>query len=173
MTASPFRRLAVIGVLAASSFALAAAAPTFGPPWISIETPPNPFDATSRGAFLVVHTYHHGEVVASGVSGSAEGIVSGSRRTIPLVFDTTTRRGSYALRKQWPTEGTWMLVINTGGRAQGVTALVDISSQGDVAGVRVPTRRSSDGWDLPQQVTARDIDAALETRVSRALSTRQ
>jgi hypothetical protein len=173
MTASPFRRLAVIGVLAASSFALAAAAPMFGPPWISIETPPNPFDATSRGAFLVVHTYHHGEVVASGVSGSAEGIVSGSRRTIPLVFDTTTRRGSYALRKQWPTEGTWMLVINTGGRAQGVTALVDISSQGDVAGVRVPTRRSSDGWDLPQQVTARDIDAALETRVSRALSTRQ
>jgi len=173
MTPSPFRRLAVIGVLAASSFALAAAAPTFGPPWISIETPPNPFDATSRGAFLVVHTYHHGEVVASGVSGSAEGIVSGSRRTIPLVFDTTTRRGSYALRKQWPTEGTWMLVINTGGRAQGVTALVDISSQGDVAGVRVPTRRSSDGWDLPQQVTARDIDAALETRVSRALSTRQ
>jgi len=173
MTASPFRRLAVIGVLAASSFALAAAAPTFGPPWISIETPPNPFDATSRGAFLVVHTYHHGEVVASGVSGSAEGIVSGSRRTIPLVFDTTTRRGSYALRKQWPTEGTWLLVINTGGRAQGVTALVDISSQGDVAGVRVPTRRSSDGWDLPQQVTARDIDAALETRVSRALSTRQ
>jgi len=173
MTASPFRRLAVIGVLAASSFALAAAAPTFGPPWISIETPPNPFDATSRGAFLVVHTYHHGEVDASGVSGSAEGIVSGSRRTIPLVFDTTTRRGSYALRKQWPTEGTWMLVINTGGRAQGVTALVDISSQGDVAGVRVPTRRSSDGWDLPQQVTARDIDAALETRVSRALSTRQ
>ena len=173
MTASPFRRLAVIVVLAASSFALAAAAPMFGPPWISIETPPNPFDATSRGAFLVVHTYHHGEVVASGVSGSAEGIVSGSRRTIPLVFDTTTRRGSYALRKQWPTEGTWMLVINTGGRAQGVTALVDISSQGDVAGVRVPTRRSSDGWDLPQQVTARDIDAALETRVSRALSTRQ
>ena len=173
MTASPFRRLAVLGVLAASSFALAAAAPTFGPPWIAIETPPNPFDATSRGAFLVVHTYHHGEVVASGVSGSAEGIVSGARRTIPLVFDTTTRRGSYALRKQWPSEGTWMLVINTGGRAQGVTALVDISSQGDVAGVRVPTRRSADGWDLPQQVTARDIDAALETRASRALSTRQ
>jgi hypothetical protein len=173
MTASPFRRLAVIGVLAASSFALAAAAPTFGPPWISIETPPNPFDASTRGAFLVVHTYHHGEVVASGVTGSAEGIVSGARRTIPLVFDTTTRRGSYALRNQWPSEGTWMLVINTGGRAQGVTALVDISSQGDVAGVRVPTRRSSDGWDLPQQVTARDIDAALETRVSRALSTRQ
>ena len=115
MIASPFRRIAVIGAVAALSFALAAAIPTsFGPPWISIETPPNPFDATSRGAFLVVHTYHHGDIVASGVTGSAEGIVSGARRTIPLVFDTTTRRGTYALRKQWPNEGTWMLVINTG-----------------------------------------------------------
>jgi len=173
MTASPFRRIAIIGALAASSFVLAASSSAFGPPWISVETPPNPFDATSRGAFLVVHTYHHGDVVASGVTGSAEGIVSGARPTIPLVFDTTTRRGTYALRKQWPSEGTWMLVINTGGRAQGVTALVDISSRGEVSGVRVPTRRSSDGWDLPQQVTARDIDEALETRASHALSTRK
>ena len=172
MIASPFRRIAVIGALAVSSFALAAASPIFGPPWISIETPPNPFDATSRGAFLVVHTYHHGEIVASGVTGSAEGIVSGARRTIPLAFDTTTRRGTYALRKQWQNEGIWMLVINTGGRAQGVTALVDIS-EGEVAGVRVPTRRSSDGWDLPQQVSARDIDQALDVRASRALRTRK
>src|SRR5262245_59045515 len=173
MSASLLRRVTVIGAVAASSFALAAAASVFGPPWISIETPPNPFDATSRGAFLVVHTYHHGDIVASGVTGTAEGIVSGARRSIPLVFDTTSRRGTYALRKQWPTDGTWMLVINTGGRAQGVTALVDISTQGEVAGVRVPTRRSSDGWDLPQQVSARDIDEALEARASRALSTRK
>jgi len=172
MSASPLRRVLVIGAVAASSFALVAAAPVFGPPWISIETPPNPFDATSRGAFLVVHTYHHGDVVASGVTGTAEGIVSGARRSVPLVFDTTSRRGTYALRKQWPTDGTWMLVINTGGRAQGVTALVDISAQGEVAGVRVPTRRS-DGWDLPQQVSARDIDEALEARAARALSTRK
>jgi len=172
MSASLLRRVTVISAVAASSFALSAAAPVFGPPWISIETPPNPFDATSRGAFLVVHTYHHGDVVASGVTGTAEGVVSGTRRTIPLAFDTTSRRGTYALRKQWPTEGTWMLVINTGGRAQGVTALVDISAEGDVAGVRVPTRRSN-GWDLPQQVSARDIDQALEARAARALSARK
>jgi len=172
VSASLLRRVTVISAVAASSFALSAAAPVFGPPWISIETPPNPFDATSRGAFLVVHTYHHGDVVASGVTGTAEGVVSGTRRTIPLAFDTTSRRGTYALRKQWPTEGTWMLVINTGGRAQGVTALVDISAEGDVAGVRVPTRRSN-GWDLPQQVSARDIDQALEARAARALSARK
>ena len=151
-------------MLAAAALAVGAATPAFGPPWISIETPPNPYDATSRGAFLIVHTFHHGNLTASGVTGAAEGIVSGARKTIPLTFDTTSRRGSYALRKQWPNDGTWMLVINTGGQAQGVTALVDIGTGGDVAGVRVPTRRDGQ-WQVPVQVTARDIEAALEARV--------
>lgn len=152
-------------LLAAAVLTLAAAAPSFGPPWISIETPPNPHDAATRGAFLVVHTFHHGTQTASGVTGAAEGIVAGSRKSIPLSFDTTSRRGSYALRKQWPNDGTWMLVINTGGQAQGVTALVDIGTTGDVSRVRVPTRREGQ-WELPVQVTARDIDAALQARVS-------
>ena len=157
--------------LVATALVLTAAS-SFGPPWISIETPANPYDAATRGAFLVVHTFHHGDVVASGVNGTAEGIVSGARRSIPLAFDTTARRGSYALKKQWPGDGVWMLVINTGGQAQGVTALVDIGSTGDVAGVRVPTKRR-DGWDVPQQVTARDINSALEARVSALASARR
>lgn len=152
--------------VAVAALTLGAAAPAFGPPWISIETPPNPHDPASRGAFLVVHTFHHGDAVASGVTGSAEGIVAGTRRTVPLSFDTTGRAGSYVLRKQWPAEGTWMLVISTGGRATGVTALVEIDARGEVSGVRVPTRRDGQ-WELPLQVTARDIDAALEVRAGR------
>lgn len=169
MYTSTLRRVAVIAL---SSLSLIAATRSFGPPWISIETPPNPYDAASRGAFLVVHTFHHGQIVASGVQGTAEGIVAGARRSIPLAFDTTSRRGSYALRKQWPADGVWMLVINTGGQADGVTALVDIGPQGDVARVQVPTYRR-DGWDLPRQVTARDVNAALEARTARAVSARR
>lgn len=168
MPISSLRRAAGVAL---SSIVLIAAAPSFGPPWISIETPPNPFDAATRGAFLIVHTFHHGEAVASGVSGTAEGIVSGARRSIPLAFDTTTRRGSYALRKQWPSDGLWMLVLRTGEGSGSVTALVDIGAEGTVAAVRVPTRRSG-GWDIPQQVSAREIDAALEARASRSVSVR-
>jgi hypothetical protein len=163
MMSSPFRALAI----AASALVLSAAAGSFGPPWISIETPPNPYDAASRGAFLVVHTFHHGQAVASGVTGTAEGIVGGARRSMPLSFDTTSRPGTYALRKQWPSEGIWMLVISTGGQAQGITALVDIDPSGDAGRVRVPTRRSGQ-WELPVQVTARDITAALEARAGTA-----
>ena len=163
MISSPFRSIAI----AACAVALSAAAPSFGPPWISIETPPNPYDAASRGAFLLVHTFHHGDLVASGVTGTAEGIVAGARRSVPLTFDATSRKGSYALRKQWPTDGLWMLVINTGGQAQGVTALVDIDASGEAGRVRVPTRRSGQ-WELPVQVTASDVTAALEARAGSA-----
>lgn len=153
------------GLLGACVLALTAATPSFGPPWISIETPANPYDSATRGAFLVVHTFHHGTQLASGVTGTAEGVVAGNRRSIPLTFDTTTRAGSYALRKQWPSDGTWMLVINTGGQAQGVTALVDIGETGDVSRVRVPTRRER-GHEVPAQVTARDVDNALGARTA-------
>ena len=161
------RSLARGAFVAAASIALIAAAPSFGPPWISIETPPNPFDAATRGSFLIVHTFHHGDAVASGVTGTAEGIVRGERKSVALTFDTTSRRGSYALRKQWPADGVWMLVINTGGQTEGVTALVDIEATGEAGRVRVPTARR-DGWDIPQRVTTRDVTAALEARVNSA-----
>jgi hypothetical protein len=79
---------------AAACLILGAAAPSFGPPWISIETPPNPFDRESKGALLVVHTFHHGTPIASGVTGTAEGIVSGARRSVALSFQSTSRPGS-------------------------------------------------------------------------------
>jgi hypothetical protein len=65
-----------------------------------------------------------------------------------------------------------MLVIKTSEGSGGATALVDIGAEGNVAAVRVPTRRQN-GWDVPQQVSARDIAAALETRAARAVSIRE
>jgi len=65
----------LIGALAAAlNVPSAAPAPTAiaGPPWISIEYPVNPYDATTRDAFLVVHAFHHGVPTAFPVSGTAE-----------------------------------------------------------------------------------------------------
>jgi hypothetical protein len=164
-------RLGLIAAVATIGAAAAAAAPAFGPPWITIETPPNPYDRASRGAFLVVTTFHHGNSVASGVTGTAEGMVAGARRSVALTFDATARPGSYALRKQWPSDGVWMLVINTGGRKDGATALVEIGREGDVASVRVPTRQQGE-WLVPSEVTAADIDHALASRARVATATR-
>src|SRR3970040_2287683 len=55
-----------------------------GPPWISIEYPVNPYDATTRDAFLQVNAYHHGTPVTIPVGGTAEGLVDGKRQSITL-----------------------------------------------------------------------------------------
>jgi hypothetical protein len=145
-----------------------------GPPWISIEYPVNPFDRTTRGAHLLVHAYYHGTPVGYPVSGTAEGIVSGERRTITLRFETTSRTGVYALRKQWPSEGTWTLVIGVtqsdqdrGGVAQ---ALVELSPSGSVASVTVPTQQHAEGA-FPRRLTAQEIESAVRAQAQRVALT--
>jgi len=157
-----------IGALAAALY-LPMSAPTpapapVGPPWISIEYPVNPYDATTRDAFLVVHAFHHGSPMAFPVSGTAEGLVNGQRRSINLEFQKASRTGEFALRKQWPDQGTWTLVI---GVAQGpedrVTAIVDLGADGQVAKVNVPTRREN-GWVIPAKIMMSDAEAGLRAR---------
>ena len=157
----------LIGALAAAlntSFAAPVPAPVVGPPWISIEYPVNPYDATTRDAFLVVHAFHHGNPMAFPVSGTAEGLVNGQRRSIKLEFQKASRTGEYALRKQWPDQGTWTLVI---GVAQGendrVTAIVDLAGDGQVAKINVPTTRER-GYLIPARVAMADVEASLRSR---------
>ena len=164
------RRLLVPAAVAALTLGWAAPAATevrLGPPWISIESPPNPHDRTTRGALLVVRTYHHGTQLDQGVRGTAEGLVNGERRSVRLDFDRTSQAGVYALRRHWPTEGRWALVISTGPENGAATALVALGARGEVASVAVPTREQ-DGWSVPRAVTRAEVDALLRSTVASA-----
>ena len=163
----------LVGALAAAlniPNAASTPAPTasvVGPPWISIQYPVNPYDAATRDAFLVVHAFHHGSPMAFPVSGTAEGLVNGQRRSINLEFQKATRTGEFVLRKQWPGEGTWTLVIGVmQGPEDRVTALVDLSSDGQVARVTVPTRQER-GWVVPAKVAMSDVEAGLRARAGK------
>jgi hypothetical protein len=133
-----------------------------GPPWITIELPANPLDPATKGAFLLVRTYHHDKSIPFAVEGRAEGIVNGQRRTLPLRFDATSKEGVLALRKSWPAEGAWVLVI-TGMPGEGsVTALVSIAEDGEVRQVRVPSRTVENGrWTVPTPVSQAEVETAL------------
>ena len=161
------RTLAKAALTTLSLIAVMAMAPApVGPPWISIEYPPSPFDATTRDAFLLVHAFHHGTPMNFPVAGTAEGIVDGKRRSITLEFTRTSRQGVYALRKQWPAEGNWVLAIavtqETDSKAG---ALVELGATGEVARVTVPTGRQ-DGWQIPRAITSAEIEGALRARVA-------
>jgi hypothetical protein len=158
--------------IAASMLAFAgllAMAPALkGPPWISIEYPPSPFDATTKDALLLVHAFHHGTPMNFPVEGTAEGLVDGRRRTVKLDFTRTSRDGVYALRKQWPADGRWVLAIAVAQEANSKAgALVELGSRGEVARVTVPTDQRN-GWAIPRAITSAEIDAALRTAVATA-----
>ncbi len=140
---------------------------TVGPPWISIEYPANPLDRTTRGAYLLVHAFHHGTPVGLPVRGTAEGMVDGRRRTLALEFTSTSRPGVYALTRQWPAEGQWLLAITVtqGDSDSGATALVRLAADGGIASVEVPSRQEG-GWTIPNAVSRRDIDRALAAHVA-------
>jgi hypothetical protein len=148
--------VALAGVLAMSP------APV-GPPWISIEYPPSPYDATTRDALLLVHAFHHGTPANFPVGGTAEGLVAGKRRTVELSFTRTSRQGVYALKKQWPTEGRWVLAISVTQETDSKAgALVELGQRGEVSRVTVPTDQR-DGWAIPRAISSAEVEAALRS----------
>ena len=162
------RIFAKAALTALSLVAVLAMAPaSAGPPWISIEYPPSPFDATTRDAFLLVHAFHHGTPMNFPVAGKAEGVVGGKRRSIALGFTRTSRDGVYALRKQWPGEGSWVLAIDVTQEGDSKAgALIELGAAGDVVKVSVPTDRRN-GWAIPRAITSAEIEAALRGRSAR------
>ena len=133
------------------------------PPWLSIESPVNPFDQTARGAAFLVHAvFREGPSQVSDLSGAAEGIVNGSRRSIALRFDTTGRPNVFAVRRQWPSDGTWLLRI----ALRQTTAIITLDRAGNVASVRVPTELAG-GNQLPRPVDAKEIDSTLAAAARR------
>jgi hypothetical protein len=135
--------------------AIAAAPAIAGPPWMSIELPANPFDRTTRGAYAVVHTYHHDVEVPYIVVGTAEGLVNGQRRSVRLQAEPTGRTGSFAIRKNWTDDGVWVLKIGVEDVEIGMA--IGVGSDGQVSFVRVPTSRNG----APRQVARAEVETML------------
>lgn len=157
-----------IKLLAVSALLAATAFTKFGPPWISIEYPGNPYAQDVKDAYLYVHAFHHGTAVPNPVSGTAEGLVKGERRSVALKFENTQRTGVYALSKQWPLEGVWTLVIGAtqgGGENNTAYAVVEIGATGEVSSVTVPTTRRNN-YLVPAAVAMTTIDAGLRSRAA-------
>jgi hypothetical protein len=135
------------------------------PPWISIESPVNPYDPSARGAAMLVRAaFREGDAQLADLSGSAEGIVGGARRSVPLHFDTTGRPNVFALRRQWPSEGTWLVRI----ALKSTTAIVMLDHSGNVASVRVPTELTPTSRDeVPRAVPSKEIDSILAEAAKR------
>ncbi len=96
MFKSAKRQLALVTTLVFSVAGVAFS----GPPWIAVEYPVNPHDPNTRGAFMTVRTYHHGDLTGYEITGTAEGLVNGRRQSAKLDIRRLPQAGSYVVRWQ-------------------------------------------------------------------------
>jgi len=146
-------RLALAAVLAPALAAPPTAAAC--PPQITVERP----SAAADTAFVLVHASpgcQRGNVT---VTGTAEGLIDGARRSIALEVAATGTEGVYRVRRQWPRTGVWVLRLVVHAGEGSATALVGIGASGEIAAVRQqdPARR------IYPRITDADVDAMLRS----------
>ena len=141
--------------IALLTLGLFAAPAVAGAPWMSIEVPANPMDRGTQGAFAVIHTYLHERPMPYVVTGTAEGLVNGARRSQALSLSSTGRTGTMALRKNWGDAGVWVLKLGVEGTELG--AAIGVDQGGDVAFVRIPLTSSG----AQRQPTMAEIESML------------
>ena len=131
----------------------------FGGPWISVESPANPYDEATRGSLFLVHTFHHGAKVDLPVTAKAEGLVDGQRKSVTLTLSKAAQAGQLGVRNQWGDKGTWMVLASTSEHGGSIQAVVEINADGSVGKVSVPSASGR-----PRLLTTAEIDRGLRDR---------
>lgn len=108
--------------------------------------------AAADGKSVVVRTYRCGTPSSFTVLGTAEGVVDGQRKTIPLTIARASEEGVFTVARQWPAEGKWALVFSVDG-AHAVSALVELEP-----GPTVRIARQKASYEKP---TPADVHAFL------------
>jgi hypothetical protein len=150
-------------ILAMGPLLVAATIAIAGPPWISIEYPPNRLDSDTRGALALVRMYHHEHQGQFPVEGTAEGVVDGERVSLPLKFTPVGSAGVWAVWGEIPKEGNWVLAIHgTDGVSKAEVSILAALAAGnqEISFVKVPRSREGN-W--PRAASARDVESMLQT----------
>jgi hypothetical protein len=115
-------------------------------------------EVAKDGGSLLVRTYRCGTPSEFTVTGSAEGVVDGQMRSLPLKLTRTSDPSVFAVDRQWPSYGRWVLTFQTEGGLF-VNALVELQPG---APLRITSQEST-----YKKITPSQIAAALQ-RLSRS-----
>lgn len=145
------RRIFVLTTVLTSSVALMA-----GGFALEIGNPSANPEAQAKHAVLVVRGYACTHPEKTSITATAEGIVKGKRETIPLKLVPLASSNSYAVTRQWPAEGRWVVTLsatNPGFQSQPSAILSVNGDSADFASVKRTNRAP----------TTEEVQAALNT----------
>jgi hypothetical protein len=129
----------------------------FGGPWLS-----NPYLASGNGALFLVRTYVHQNPADLPVSGRAEGLVDGKRRSVPFTLTRSAQTGTYVVRPEWGAKGIWTVLVTAMPEAKNgwrIQAVVNVGANGEIEGVTMPR----DGH-TPRLLTDAEVEQGLRDR---------
>jgi hypothetical protein len=108
----------------------------------------------AKSSLLVVRSGGCGDPAAATITATAEGIVDGARRSVPLTLMPMSTPGVHAVPKDWAKRGVW--IVNLVGSCAGKTAgaIVSIGS--------AATYRRDAVKLLTHPASAAEIDASLK-----------
>jgi len=131
---------------------------------LSVETPGSSVEPQLKDVVLIVRTFGCHQPADAKLSATAEGIVNGTRKSLPLEL-RSIGSGVYGIKQQWPSEGTWVLALTGAYNGMTSSVLVELGpngkvlpgtrlEEGNMKGVHAKAARRA--W------IAADIDAALK-----------
>jgi hypothetical protein len=116
---------------------------------------------------LIVRTYGCHHPADAVVTATAEGIVDNHRQSMPVDLKAD-EKGVYTIRRQWPSEGKWVLVLTGTDSGMTSTVFVQLDEKG---GVYADTRLTAyeltgtHARALRRKPTSGDIEAALKSNI--------
>ena len=100
--------------------------------YLELGTPSASSDPKAKGAVVLAHFIGCHEPEKGVLTATAEGVVGGKRQTIALTAVALGKPGLFAISRQWPADGKWVLKLV--GRHPQVavvtTTLVKVSGDG-------------------------------------------
>jgi hypothetical protein len=87
-------------------------APLFaGGLWLEIGNPAANPEAQAKNAVLIARATSCHSPAKTSITATAEGIVNGVRRSIPLKVAPLSTEGIFAITREWPEQGTWVIKL--------------------------------------------------------------
>jgi hypothetical protein len=119
----------------------------------NIASPVAAQDFHAKMAAFVFRTQGCAEPAKAEISGRAEGIVKGERRSVALKIVPMGKPGVYAVNHEWPAEGDWLVNLKGTCGDANAGAIVPVGAKGFI-------RESSKFF--PRPATDAEVDAALK-----------
>jgi hypothetical protein len=119
----------------------------------TIASPVASQDFRSKTAAFVFRTEGCADPARSQISGMAEGMVKGTRRSVPLKVEAIGKPGVYAVYQNWPSEGAWLVSLKGTCADANAGAVIPIGPRGFI-------RESSKFF--PRPATDAEIEKSLK-----------